>query len=195
MEPKGRRVAVTGLGVVAPCGIGRDAYWDGLLGPGDHVRTLDRDRGLGPQPVVRRHPRRPAGPTAWSSSPSPPRPRRSTRPATSASTRPGSARSSPPASAVCARSRSRSSCAVEKGERRVSPFLVPMMMANAAGAAISMRFGPAGPERDGVHGVRRRHARHRQRRPPDRLGAVRRRRHRRRRGRRRRSARSPGSAT
>jgi len=34
MEPKGRRVAVTGLGVVAPCGIGRDDYWRGLLGPG-----------------------------------------------------------------------------------------------------------------------------------------------------------------
>ena len=34
---------------------------------------------------------------------------------------------------------------VEKGERRVSPFLVPMMMANAAGAAISMRWGLQGP--------------------------------------------------
>ena len=34
MEPTGRRVAVTGLGVVAPCGIGRDAFWHGLLGPG-----------------------------------------------------------------------------------------------------------------------------------------------------------------
>jgi 3-oxoacyl-[acyl-carrier-protein] synthase II len=33
----------------------------------------------------------------------------------------------------------------EKGERRVSPFLVPMMMANAAGAAISMRHGLQGP--------------------------------------------------
>ena len=30
----GRRVAVTGLGVVAPCGVGRDAFWSGLLGPG-----------------------------------------------------------------------------------------------------------------------------------------------------------------
>ena len=30
----GRRVAVTGLGVVAPCGIGRSAFWNGLLGPG-----------------------------------------------------------------------------------------------------------------------------------------------------------------
>ena len=34
---------------------------------------------------------------------------------------------------------------LEKGERRVSPFLVPMMMANAAGAAISMRWGLQGP--------------------------------------------------
>jgi 3-oxoacyl-[acyl-carrier-protein] synthase II len=33
----------------------------------------------------------------------------------------------------------------EKGERRVSPFLVPMMMSNASGAAISMRYGFQGP--------------------------------------------------
>ena len=32
-----------------------------------------------------------------------------------------------------------------KGERRVSPFTVPMMMPNAAGAAISMRYGLRGP--------------------------------------------------
>jgi 3-oxoacyl-[acyl-carrier-protein] synthase II len=34
---------------------------------------------------------------------------------------------------------------LEKGERRVSPFLVPMMMANAPGAAVSMRYGLRGP--------------------------------------------------
>ena len=34
---------------------------------------------------------------------------------------------------------------LEKGERRVSPFLVPMMMANACGAAISLRYGFQGP--------------------------------------------------
>jgi 3-oxoacyl-[acyl-carrier-protein] synthase II len=33
----------------------------------------------------------------------------------------------------------------EKGPRRVSPFLVPMMMSNAGAAAISMRFGWRGP--------------------------------------------------
>jgi 3-oxoacyl-[acyl-carrier-protein] synthase II len=34
---------------------------------------------------------------------------------------------------------------IEKGPRRVSPRLVPMMMANAGAAAISMRFGFQGP--------------------------------------------------
>ncbi|MEZ5168533.1 MAG: beta-ketoacyl synthase N-terminal-like domain-containing protein [Acidimicrobiales bacterium] len=34
---------------------------------------------------------------------------------------------------------------IEKGERRVSPFLVPMMMANAAAATLSMRYGWQGP--------------------------------------------------
>ena len=73
-----------------------------------------------------------------------------------------------------------------KGERRVSPFLVPMMMANAAGAAISMRYGLQGPNETIVHRLRRRHPRHRQRRPADRLGPLRRRGHRRQPRRRRR---------
>ena len=34
---------------------------------------------------------------------------------------------------------------VERGERRVSPFLVPMIMGNAGAATISMRFGWRGP--------------------------------------------------
>lgn len=34
---------------------------------------------------------------------------------------------------------------LEKGARRVSPYLVPMMMANAGAAGISMRFGWRGP--------------------------------------------------
>ena len=33
----------------------------------------------------------------------------------------------------------------EKGPRRVSPFLVPMMMANAASASVSMKYGLQGP--------------------------------------------------
>ena len=34
MRGTGRRVAITGLGVVAPCGLGKEAFWQGLLGPG-----------------------------------------------------------------------------------------------------------------------------------------------------------------
>ena len=34
MRGVGRRVAITGYGVVAPCGIGKQAFWKGLNGPG-----------------------------------------------------------------------------------------------------------------------------------------------------------------
>ena len=34
MEGRARRVAITGFGVVAPCGIGKQAFWEGLIGPG-----------------------------------------------------------------------------------------------------------------------------------------------------------------
>ncbi len=43
------RVAVTGIGVVAPCGIGKDAFWDGLLGPGPRGSGV-ACRRLGPEP-------------------------------------------------------------------------------------------------------------------------------------------------
>ena len=34
MKGTGRRIAITGFGVVAPCGLGKQAYWSGLFGPG-----------------------------------------------------------------------------------------------------------------------------------------------------------------
>ncbi|MFZ9368836.1 MAG: beta-ketoacyl-[acyl-carrier-protein] synthase II, partial [Ilumatobacteraceae bacterium] len=34
MQGAGHRVAITGYGVVAPCGIGKQNFWQGLLGPG-----------------------------------------------------------------------------------------------------------------------------------------------------------------
>ena len=43
---------------------------------------------------------------------------------------------------------------LEKGERRVSPFLVPMMMANAAGARGLDAIRLQGPERDDLHRLR-----------------------------------------
>ena len=41
--------------------------------------------------------------------------------------------------------RSRSACSTRRAPRRVSPFLVPMMMANAGAAHVSMRAGWHGP--------------------------------------------------
>ena len=44
----GRRVAVTGVGVVGPCGIGREAFWEGLLAPapdGERRKTDSRYSG------------------------------------------------------------------------------------------------------------------------------------------------------
>ena len=38
-----RRVAVVGVGVVAPCGIGRDAFWEGLGRPLDGRERLVED--------------------------------------------------------------------------------------------------------------------------------------------------------
>ena len=34
MQGAGHRIAITGYGVVAPCGIGKEAFWNGLIGPG-----------------------------------------------------------------------------------------------------------------------------------------------------------------
>ena len=148
MEPKGRRVAVTGLGVVAPCGIGRDNFWRGLLGPGlTSGRATEIDEW---------------DPTPWYASPK--EARRADRveqfaiaAATEAFTHAGD-----PAGGLGVDPgrfgtifatgvgglhtlEEQVEVRMEKGERRVSPFLVPMMMANAAGAAISMRWGLQGP--------------------------------------------------
>jgi 3-oxoacyl-[acyl-carrier-protein] synthase II len=148
MQPQGRRIAVTGLGVVAPCGIGRDNYWRGLLGPGitagKATEIADWD------------------PTPWYSSPK--EARRADRveqfaiaAATEAFTQAGDPQGGlgvDPArfGTIFATGvgglhtlEQQVEVRMEKGERRVSPFLVPMMMANAAGAAISMRWGLQGP--------------------------------------------------
>ena len=51
MNGAGRRVAITGYGVVAPCGIGKDEYWKGLLGPGlDGVDRLTAIADWDPSP-------------------------------------------------------------------------------------------------------------------------------------------------
>ena len=42
MQGAGHRVAITGYGVVAPCGVGKAAFWQGLLGPGiTNAKTVE----------------------------------------------------------------------------------------------------------------------------------------------------------
>jgi 3-oxoacyl-[acyl-carrier-protein] synthase II len=139
-----RRVAVTGLGVVAPCGIGVDAFWSGLLGPGitsgtaTTVEDWDASAYFDSPKDARRSDRfeqfaRAAAAEAFEMSGRP-----DVDPArfgTIFATGIGGIHT------LEEQIRTR----LERGERRVSPFLVPMMMANAAGAAISMRYGLQGP--------------------------------------------------
>ena len=63
----------------------------------------------------------------------------------------------------------------EKGARRVSPRLVPMMMSNAGAATVSIRLGWHGPVRDRHHRLRGRGPQHRRRRVARGLGPLRRR--------------------
>ncbi len=143
----GRRVAVTGLGVVAPTGIGRDPFWSGLLGPG----------ATGGQSLVI---------DDWDPDPyfdSPKQSRRTDRVEQFAVAAAGEAFDQ--AGGVDAIGvdparfgtifatgvgglrtiEDQVEVRLDKGDRRVSPFLVPMMMANASGASISMRYGLQGP--------------------------------------------------
>ena len=144
MHGAGHRVAITGLGVVAPCGIGKVAYWQGLLGPGitgTTSVTIDD----------------------WDSAPyyaSPKDARRADRveqyaiaAAQEAFGQAGDIGVDPARFGTIFATgigglhtlEEQVIVRVEKGERRVSPFLVPMMMANASGAAISMKYGLQGP--------------------------------------------------
>jgi 3-oxoacyl-[acyl-carrier-protein] synthase II len=144
MQGAGHRVAITGYGVVAPCGIGKQNFWKGLLGPGTTGSVTVEVSEWDPAPYfdgpkeVRRADRceqyaLAAAKEAIEQSGS--LPYDPTRIGTIFGTGIGGLRTLEDQVVV----------RVEKGERRVSPFLVPMMMSNASGAAISMRYGFQGP--------------------------------------------------
>ncbi len=137
-----RRVAVTGMGVVSPVGVGRDAFWDGLLRP---------------QPTGERR-AEDFDPSPWFDNPK--EARRADRftqfalaTAGEALEQSGALTADPARTGVIigtgvgglATIETQVLVHAEKGPRRVSPFLVPMMMANAAAAAVSMRHGFQGP--------------------------------------------------
>jgi 3-oxoacyl-[acyl-carrier-protein] synthase II len=144
MDGRGRRVAVTGLGVVAPCGIGADAFWAGLLGPGlrDAKTTTIDDWDPSPWFDSPKDARRADRVEQFSIAAAAEAFEQSGRPdvdparfGTIFATGVGGIHTL----------EEQITTRLEKGVRRVSPFLVPMMMANAPGAAISMRYGLNGP--------------------------------------------------
>jgi 3-oxoacyl-[acyl-carrier-protein] synthase II len=144
MQGAGHRVAITGYGVVAPCGIGKQNFWQGLLGPGVSGSHTVEVKNWDPSPYfagpkeARRADRCEQYALAAASeaiSQSGTLPYEAPRIGTIFGTGIGGLRTLEEQVIV----------RVEKGERRVSPFLVPMMMSNASGAAISMRYGYQGP--------------------------------------------------
>ncbi|MEM7275170.1 MAG: beta-ketoacyl-ACP synthase II [Actinomycetota bacterium] len=137
-----RTVAVTGLGVVAPCGIGPDAFWHGLL-----TKPADGDRRVPDW-----------DPSPWFDNPkearrADPFTQYALAAAAMALEEAGELGADPArigvmiGTGIGGISTNETQIIVrhEKGDRRVSPFLIPMMMPNAAAAAISMRHGFQGP--------------------------------------------------
>jgi 3-oxoacyl-[acyl-carrier-protein] synthase II len=138
---RGRRVAITGIGAVSCCGVGADALWSGLNGPppvGER-RVPDFD------------------PEVWFSAKEARQVDRFTQFAVAATTEAledaGEIQADPGRSGVVMGTgvggleslESQILLYGEKGARRVSPRLVPMMMSNAATATISIRLGWHGP--------------------------------------------------
>ena len=137
---QGRRVAITGLGAVTCCGTGVDALWDGLLSPsvvGGPVTEFDPGRWFGPKEV--RQIDRFA--------------QFSVAAADMAVKDAGDIDADPDKSGVIYATGVGGLTTLadqvvvyhERGARRVSPRLVPMMMANAGAAGISMHLGWHGP--------------------------------------------------
>jgi len=139
-----RRVAITGLGVLACCGIGKEAFWAGLNAPPPEGER--RVPGFDPAPLfgpkeVRRVDRFAQMAVA----------------ATELALEDAGGRDAlvadPDRSGVMigtgvgglATLEDQIVTRHERGPRRVSPFLVPMMMSNAGGATVSMRLGFRGP--------------------------------------------------
>ena len=133
-----RKVVVTGLGVVASCGIGSEDFWKGLCQPpvtGERrVQNFDPSEYFDNPKDARRSDR-------------------STQFAIAASqmalSQAGELTADLDRSGVFIGTgiggietlEEQIGVLLEKGARRVSPFLVPMMMPNAASAAVSMKYG------------------------------------------------------
>lgn len=138
-----RRVAITGIGVVANCGLGTEAFWAGLLaGVPPHGFDI---AGFDPLPYFdgnKKEARRADRVTHFALAA-----------AHEALEQAGELSADPGRTGVwigtgvggIATLEEQIQVFNEKGPRRVSPFLVPMMMANAPAASVSMKYGFQGP--------------------------------------------------
>ncbi|MGP3924245.1 beta-ketoacyl-[acyl-carrier-protein] synthase family protein [Streptomyces sp. 8N616] len=138
---EGRRVAVTGLGVVSACGMGAESFWEGLFQepPPGHRELTDWDPSPWMETREARHTDRftqfavAAADMAYRDS---------------GLTEVEAERCGViVATALAGVSTFERQSIVhhERGARRVSPFLVPMIMANAAAATVAMHQGWRGP--------------------------------------------------
>ncbi|MFP5256599.1 MAG: beta-ketoacyl-[acyl-carrier-protein] synthase family protein [Acidimicrobiia bacterium] len=138
----GRRVAVTGIGVLSSVGTGLDAFWAGLNGPPPEGERRVRD--FDPASVFD----------------NPKEARRADRvtqlalgAAGQALAQAGDIGADPVRRGVLIATgiggietlEEQITLYNDKGARRVSPFLIPMMMPNAPSATVSMRWGWQGP--------------------------------------------------
>lgn len=136
-----QRVVVTGVGVISTGGSSKDAFWRSLLGPAPvgERRVHDFD------------------PSAWFGPKEQRRADRFTQFAVAASEQCLDDAGRPTvdldragvfiATGIggIATLEEQIQVRLEKGDRRVSPFLVPMMMGNAGAGTVSLRFGWRGP--------------------------------------------------
>ena len=146
-RPDHRRVAITGLGVVSAAGIGADAYFEGLCSPapvGDRrVTGFDPNAHFESPKEARR---------------ADPYTQFLVAAADQALDQAGEIEADPTRCGTMIGTgvggittlEQQISVLNEKGPRRVSPFLVPMMMANAGGATLAMRYGWMGPSENVV---------------------------------------------
>ena len=142
-----RRVVITGVGAITPLGVGAEPLIErwiagecGIEDGEGRCRDFDRHRlpleeggaTLGPLRADGRG-RRSGGDR-----------RRPESPRSCRTSRTGSAAWSGPGSAACPRWRRTSASSIERGEKAVSPLAVPLMMGNAAAAAVAMQHGLRG---------------------------------------------------
>ena len=137
---RGRRVAVTGLGAVTCCGVGVDALWDGLLHPsvvGGEARGFDPEQWFTTKEVrqVDRFAQFAVASAVMAVDDAGDLEVDHAKAGVNFATGVGGFETLAEQVGVYN----------EKGPRRVSPRLVPMMMANAGAAGISMRLGWRGP--------------------------------------------------